>query len=184
MRISELVTKCRAWLAMGLCVVAVGCAQLGQERRAPSDIEPGTVTVTYADPSTFTDALTVGKGETNAQRREWILLLCEHLAERTRPLLAPGERLEVQILDVRRAGAIQAAGGAGGAPARVVSDASPPRIELEFKRVGADGEIVQIGRRTLEHAGFMHHAQRYSGDSLRYERALLDGWVAQEFGGG
>lgn len=170
------------WMASAVFALAAGCAQQPGQPLPPAEADAGIVSVTYADPSRFTDALAHGRPETNVQRREWITLLCEHIAERAAPLMAPGERLEVQILDVRRAGYFDAKPQAGSTPVRIVSEGSPPRIELEFKRVGSDGEIVQIGRRTLDQAGFMQHAQRYPGDSLRYERALLDGWVAQEFG--
>ena len=182
MHCTPLSRAARRLLAVAAVAVAAGCAQQPTQPDGPSEVDAGIVSVTYADPSGFTDAGAGGRAETNAQRREWVTLLCEHVAERAAPLLASGERLEVQLLDVRRAGRFDARPGSAAGGARVVSDGAPPYIELEFRRVGANGEIVQMGRRTLDASDFMQRARRYPNDSLRYEKGLLDGWVAQEFG--
>jgi len=165
-------------LCILLCLAGVGgCTPLPTPpalRAAPA------VQVTYADPSGFSDARALGLHESNVERREWIALLCQHLVQQAAPRLAAGERLWVQILDVRRAGHWAAAPQAGSAPVRIVSESEPPHIALEWQRMAFDGAISHIGRRTLDSTGFMQRARRYAQDSLRYERALLDAWVEQE----
>jgi len=156
---------CLAW--MGACAPAPPVLQT-----APA------VHVTYADPSGFSDAQTLGQHESNVERREWIAVLCQHLAQQAAPRLANGERLWVQILDVRRAGHWAAAPGSS--PVRIIHEGEPPQIALEWRRMASDGAISHIGRRILDSRGFMQRAQRYAQDFLRYERALLDAWVEQE----
>jgi len=167
-------------LCILLCLAGMGgCTPL----QAPPALQVApAVHVTYADPSGFSDAQTLGQHESNVQRREWIALLCQHLAQQAAPLLANDERLWVQILDVRRAGHWAAAPQAGSAPVRIVSEGEPPHIALEWRRMATDGAISHIGRRTLDSTGFMQRARHYAQDFLRYERALLDAWVEQELG--
>jgi len=144
-----------------------------------------TVHVTYADPSHFSDALGLGQHENNVQRREWIGLLRQHIAQRAAPKLAVGERLFVQILDVRRAGHWGDSVPTNGPPVqsvRIVSDAEPPMMVLQWRRMDAHGDIIHMGQRTLDTDDFLARASAYAGDSLRYERVLLDRWVEQELG--
>ncbi|SFE25649.1 DUF3016 domain-containing protein [Paracidovorax konjaci] len=150
--------------------------------RAANPPPAGIVSVTYDDPARFSDARQ-GAPESPRARRAWVNALCLHLSEGAAAALPEGQRLEVRITDVQRAGGFEPARGAQAGQVRIVRDVYPPRIDLEFKRLGADGTVLQSGRRTLRDPAFMERGARGANDPLRYEKNLLDDWVRREFGG-
>ncbi|GKS93527.1 DUF3016 domain-containing protein [Acidovorax sp. SUPP2825] len=149
--------------------------------RGAQAIPPGIVSVEYDDPSRFSDAR-MGPHESDRARRAWVDALCQHLSERAAAALPDGERLAVRITDVQRAGGFEPGRGAQLAQVRIVRDVYPPRIDLEFQRTAADGRVLQSGRRELRDPSFLSRAGRGGSDPLRYEKALLDGWVRQDIG--
>ncbi|HVR54730.1 MAG TPA: DUF3016 domain-containing protein [Pseudorhodoferax sp.] len=173
------------WLALALACALAACAipPAGGPggARARADVAAGTVSVTYGDPAGFSDAQD-GAHETDAARRAWLDALSEHLADRAAEILPPGQRLAVQITDVQRAGRYEGWRGPQAAQLRVVRDIYPPRIDLNFQRLGADGQVLQAGTRQLRDLNFLMRPARYTDDPLRYEKTLVDDWVAKEFG--
>ena len=83
------------------CLLAA-CAGPGVERAAAP---PGAVSVTHTDPAQFSETR-IHAGESDEARQDWLDALSVHLAERAAALLPPGQRLEVEITDVRRAGRV------------------------------------------------------------------------------
>ncbi|MPM45867.1 hypothetical protein SDC9_92559 [bioreactor metagenome] len=81
----------------------------------------------------------------------------------------------MHITDVRRTAPLATA-DAGGA------QTVPPRIALSFKRISSKGKTMQTATRTLQDNALELKGERYVGDPLRYEKALVDAWVAKEFG--
>ncbi|WP_336298491.1 DUF3016 domain-containing protein [Acidovorax sp. NCPPB 3576] len=144
-------------------------------------VPPGIVSVEYDDPSRFSDAR-MGPHESDRARRAWVDALCQYLSERAAAALPDGERLAVRITDVQRAGGFEPGRGPQLAQVRIVRDVYPPRIDLEFQRVAADGRVLQTGRRELRDPSFMSRAGRGASDPLRYEKALLDDWVRTDIG--
>jgi hypothetical protein len=142
---------------------------------------PGAVSVTHADPAQFRNA-DGGGHESAASRRAWLNELSEHLAERAAAVLPAGQRLQVQITDVQRAGAFEPSRGVQGSDLRIVRDAYPPRIDLMFKRLAANGQVLQSGSRQLRDQNFLMRPNRYGNDALGFEKRLVDDWVEQEFG--
>ena len=168
---------------MALALVA-GCALPARHAETTPrahGVPAGMVSVTYADPAGFAEAREQTPHEPAAARRAWMDALCEHLAERVAAALPEGERAEVHITDVRRAGAFEPAAGATAQAVRVVRDVHPPRIALGFKRLSPDGRTLAEGSRTLPGLAFQMRGDRYPGDKLRHEKTLIDDWVAQEF---
>lgn len=149
--------------------------------RAKGPPPPGIVSVTYDDPAGFSDARR-GVHETDRARRAWVDALCLYLSETAAAALPEGQRLEVRITDVQRAGGFEPWRGPQAGQVRIVRDIYPPRIVLEFKRLAADGSVLQSGRRELRDPAFMERAARGGTDPLRYEKGLIDDWVRQEFG--
>jgi len=143
---------------------------------------PGIVSVTTADPAGFSDARN-GPREPDRARRAWVDALCMHLSERAAAALPEGQTLEVRLVDVQRAGGFEPARGPQAGQVRVVRDIYPPRIVLEFKRLAANGTVLQSGRRELSDPAFMERGARGGADPLRYEKGLIDDWVRREFGG-
>ena len=89
--------------------------------------------------------------------------------------------LKITVTDVDLAGEFEP--WRGSPDVRVVRDIYPPRIVLEFKRLAADGTVLQSGRRELSDPAFMERGARGAAEPLRYEKGLIDDWVRREFGG-
>lgn len=178
----------RRWMCMALgaaCLgMVAGCAVQGPEQgRAAGDrqgaVPAGIVSVTFDDPSRF-DASRSGPGETDKARRAWVDALAQFLAERAAPRLPQGQRLEVHLTDVQRAGSFEPWRGPQAADVRIVRDIYPPRIDLRFKLLDADGKLLREGSRQLRDATFMMRPDLYPNDPLRYEKTLLDDWLRAE----
>lgn len=143
-------------------------------------VPAGIVSVTSTDPAQFSDARS-GARDTDRVRQAWVDALSLHLADQAAPLLPEGQRLEVRITDVQRAGNFEPWRGPQAADLRVVRDVYPPRIDLDFKLLRADGSVLREGRRQLRDATFLMRPDRYPSDPLRHEKTLVDDWVRKEF---
>jgi hypothetical protein len=89
-------------------------------------------------------------------------------------------RLEVHFTDVQRAGSFEPWRGPQAADVRIVRDIYPPRIDLRFGLLDADGKLLREGSRQLRDATFMMRPDLYPNDPLRYEKTLLDDWLREE----
>lgn len=98
-----------------------------------------------------------------------------HLVARATPLLAAGERLSVRITQLDMAGSHE-----GGGRVRVFRSVYPPRIDLSFRVAAADGAVRREGALTLTDPDFMSGTALHRLDPLRYEKALIDAWLARE----
>jgi Protein of unknown function (DUF3016) len=154
----------RRWMCMALgaaCLgMVAGCAVQGPGQGRPDGMRQGAVpagivSVTFDDPSRF-------------------------VAERAAPRLSQGQRLEVHLTDVQRAGSFEPWRGPQAADVRIVRDIYPPRIDLRFKLLDADGKLLHEGSRQLRDATFMMRPDLYPNDPLRYEKTLLDDWLRAE----
>ena len=58
----------------------------------------------------------------------------------------------------------------------------PPRIELTFKRMDAQGNVIAQGERRLRDTGFMMGSASsvLNSDPLRFEKRMLDDWLRRE----
>lgn len=181
-----LVRRWGARMLLAACVgLAAGCASQAPDagpRAGAAAVPAGIVSVTFADVSKF-DESRGARRETEAARRAWVDTLGQHLAERAAPRLAQGQRLTVHITDVQRAGSYEPWRGPQAADLRVVRDIYPPRIDLSFQLLAADGRVLREGSRQLRDATFMMRPDLYPNDPLRYEKTLLDDWLRQELGG-
>lgn len=176
----------RASLAVACIGLAAGCAVQTPERTgtgtgqaAGIPVEPGIVSVTYDNPEIF-DQGRAGGRDTGQARRAWVDALSQYLAERAAPRLPQGQRLQVHITDVQRAGSFEPWRGPRGADVRIVRDIYPPRIDLRFKLLDGDARLLREGSRQLRDATFMVRPDLHPNDPLRYEKTLLDDWLQQE----
>ena len=161
-----------AFVMSTLLLLASGCSIMQKDPAQPREVQAGTVSVTTANPDSFTPVPSAKK-ESKAERRAWVEALSEHMADRIAEALRDGERAEVNISDIRRATAMSGASS---------QDVVPPRIALTFKRLSAKGKVVQTASRTLQDNALQLKGRRYENDPLRYEKALVDDWVTKEFG--
>ncbi|RYF27148.1 MAG: DUF3016 domain-containing protein [Comamonadaceae bacterium] len=179
------------WLLRALGVAALACLAAGcATQRAQDDgahahageggVPPGIVSVTYADPARFSDARSAPRESAQA-RQAWLNALSLHLADQAAPRLPEGQRLTVHITDVQRAGGFEPWRGPQAGDVRIVRDIYPPRIDLEFKLLAADGRVLREGRRQLRDGAFLMRPGGSPTDPLRHEKALVDDWVRMEF---
>lgn len=137
------------------------------------------VAVSWTDPAQFSE-IRNSRNRWEARRGDWVRQLAEHLQEEAEAHLAQGERLEVVITDIERAGDYEPAAGRG-QDIRVIREIYPPRLSLRFKRVAGDGTIVDQGERKLVDMGFMTTGTGiFDSDPLRYEKRLIDDWVRRD----
>ena len=173
------------FIATAVLLLASGCTLLKKDAEEPRDIQAGTVSVTTANPATFTPA--PGEvAESKAARAAWVEALCEHIADKIAVSLPDGERVEVRISDIRRVAAMPGAGRTSSSSSSSSSepggqDVVPPRIVLSFKRLSPKGKVLQTASRTLQDSSLQLKGRRYTGDKLRYEKALVDDWVSKDF---
>lgn len=145
----------------------------------PPAATSGPVRVAFSDPSTF-DESRESPHETARTRNAWLEELQKHIVRQAGSRLAPGQQLDVTITDVRRAGSFEPWRGPRADDVRIVRDIYPPRIDLDMTLRAADGSVLRSGHRTLRDMMFLSRTNLYSTDPLRYEKALLDDWLAEE----
>lgn len=151
---------------------------------APRALESdGPVSVEWTDPSQFTE-IRSSRNRWEARRGNWVHDLAEHLSEGAQARLAEGERMDVRITDIRRAGDYEPARSVNMDHVRVMRDIYWPRMTLEFSHFDAAGNLIDQGERTLSDPSYLSSLPRAgrSNDSLRYEKAMIDRWLRQELG--
>ena len=157
-------------LALGLAVSGAAAAQ------------DSRVSVVFDHPEKYTDLKTScvsGDADTRALTGELARFLQEAGARR----LADGQRLEITVTNVDMAGDIESWRGPGRCDLRIVKDVYPPRIDLTFRLLGADGAEVRAGARQLRDSNYLTSAAPVTADHLRYEKALLRDWLQKELAG-
>ncbi|MDE2155637.1 MAG: DUF3016 domain-containing protein [Xanthomonadaceae bacterium] len=137
---------------------------------------PGNVNVHYKDPQHFTEAKrSFGRHRIDAD--DYLNPLKAYIAERASRILAPGQRLDIEVTDVDRAGEYEPWRGPRFDDVRIIKDIYPPRIDLDFTLYGADGKVLREGHRKLRDAAFLSRASATDRDPLRYEKSLVDLWL-------
>jgi hypothetical protein len=137
---------------------------------------PDNVSVRYKDPQHFTEARR-SAGVHMERADAYLEPLRVYIAQRAARVLAPGQRLEIVVTDVDRAGEYERWRGPDYDDVRIMRDIYPPRIDLDFTLYGADGKVLRSGHRTLRDAAFLDSGSPADQDSLRYEKALVDLWL-------
>ncbi len=171
-------------LAMMLAAMAAGCAHGGPvvvtDPDAPRSLPgQGPVSVRWGDPAGFSELRHSGS-RWAAARGDWVRQVAEHVRDAAARRLGPGERLDVEITDIERAGDFEP-WRTRGDDIRVVREIYPPRISLRFRRYDASGAVVAEGERDLADAAFMMQGSIGGrSDPLRYEKRLIDDWLREE----
>lgn len=166
-------------VALAAALLACACASTREAVGAGALTAQGPVAVSWQDPAGFSEptfgAMTVDRGT-------WIRPLAEYLREQAERLLPPGHRLDVELLDVNRAGEYEPGRTPAGSDFRVVRDIYPPRIHLRFRHLDGSGAVVAEGERRLVDVGFLQRSGALDTDPLRFEKRLLDDWLRRELG--
>ena len=139
----------------------------------------GPVDVQWTDPAQFSE-IRLSRNRFEARRGDWVHDLAVYLRERAARRLSPGQRLDVTITDIERAGEFEP--GMRTSSVRFMRDVYPPRISLDFTLTGADGAVLATGSRELIDVGYLQGRPRaFDNDPLRYEKQLIDDWLRREF---
>ena len=160
-----------------LCVACLALAAVTAWAATP----PGNVHVHYKDPQHFTEAKrSFGMHLIDAD--DYLKPLKDYIVQRASRILAPGQRLDIEVTDVKRAGEYEPWRGPRFEDVRVIKDIYPPRIDLDFTLYGADGKVLREGHRKLRDAAFLSRSFATDQDSLRYEKSLIDLWLRKGAG--
>ena len=137
--------------------------------------DAGRANVTTANPADMAESRTYNP------RREgpsiWLDPLVKHLDKRLEEQLADGQRMEVTIVNVLRAGRFEPWHGPGWNEVRILRDHTPPRIELEYRYYGVDGQLRAEGHERLVDGAYAMRSIRSESDPSRHEKRMLDDWV-------
>lgn len=172
-------------LPLALALAVAGCASAGGKDMLAADApralpESGPVSVRWNDPSGFAE-LRNSHNRYESTRGGWLPQLAEYLRKRAAPRLGSGERLELTIIDVDRAGDYEPWLGIQHHDTRIVRDIYPPRMTLDFRHVDASGRVISEGERKLsDHAFLIGTTPINSSDPLRYEKRMIDSWLRRE----
>jgi Protein of unknown function (DUF3016) len=162
-----------------------GCAALGAlmffgaamaAKPAPgASVLSDKVEVSYRNPAGFTEM-----DRSPRERTDWLDDLSGYVAKRAAKSVPDGERLLVTITDVQRAGMVEP-WHRHATDLRVVRSTLPPRIDLDFQLVAANGAVLKEGRRSLRDFAFLERGGlRYRGEPLSYEKNLVDDWLRKD----
>ena len=143
--------------------------------------EPGAVSVRWQDPAKFSE-IRYSHNRYESKRGNWVETLAKHVRKYATPRLPAGERLDINITDIELAGDYEPWRGVHLQDTRIIREIYPPRITLSFTRTGPNGEVIAQGERKLVDHGFMMGSGTAGLDSdpLRYEKAMLQHWLARE----
>ena len=168
------------------CLLAAGGADA--KPRTVSDPEAphalsaeGPVQVQWTDPTQFTE-LRYSRNRWDAQRGNWVEDLAEHLRKQASKQLPEGQKLDVTITDIKRAGDYEPWHGPRLDDVRIMRAIYPPRITLQFTLTDANGQVIDQGERKLADTGYLLNSSLPNNtDPLRYEKTMIDRWVRDEF---
>lgn len=167
------------------CLLAAGSAQATPRTITAPDAPralpaEGRVQVQWTDPAQFTE-LRQSRNRWDAERGNWVMQLAEYLREQADKQLPAGQKLDVTITDIKRAGDYEPWRGPRLDDVRIMRDIYPPRITLQFTLTGADGQVIGQGERKLVDTAYLLNS-RMPGDTdpLRYEKRMLNDWLRRE----
>ncbi len=133
------------------------------------------VTVTMAHPENFTDFYSY-----RSYDRDWMVSEIQAHFARKAAALPADQNLKIEILDIDLAGRYE--------PSRRYYDirvlrggADWPHMHLRYT-LESNGQVVSSGDEHLSNMAYLSRLNKYStGDSLRYEKQMIDDWFAEKF---
>ncbi|WP_019906883.1 DUF3016 domain-containing protein [Methylobacterium sp. 77] len=138
----------------------------------------GTVDVRFVDPGRYSDAN--NRFGSSIGPKATLTELQRLLDQAVSPLLAPGERVVVEVLDVDLAG-FPSPGANLPAGSRVVTEASPPSLRLRYTLMTERGARLASGEERVTDVNFLFGARAAQFGSFPYERDLIRDWARRRF---
>ncbi|MDE1894247.1 MAG: DUF3016 domain-containing protein [Pseudomonadota bacterium] len=168
-----------ACAALAAAAFASGAAStVAAGAAAPAVAAEARVQVTFQHPQNFSEEREFGQQD-RWLHKDYLETLKNYLVRRATPMLAPGQRLQVTITDIKLAGAYEPWRGPEWGYVRMMRDMYPPRIDLSFVLTDGTGKVLREGTRKLRDLSYLSSGASMPGDtdSLRYDKALLDRWL-------
>lgn len=133
------------------------------------------VTVTFVQPENFRDMPFA-----TAERQQVLKELGEHFAKLEKSL-PPGQDLKVDVTDLDMAGRM-VPNFRGKQDIRVLrGGADWPHMTVRYTLL-SHGKVIDSGEDQLSDMAYMDHINSYSdGDTLRYEKRMVDDWFNRKF---
>jgi len=168
-------------LALAVASTATAGVRYVTDPQAPRALpESDSVNVRWEDPSRFSE-LRYSGNRWEAAQGNWVQELALYLRDRAQQRLPAGQRLDVDILDIRRAGSFEPWHGPNVQYTRIIRDVYPPRMTLNVRLTDANGNVIAQGERKLSDMAFlMSDSSTLNTDPLRFEKRMIDRWLAQE----
>ena len=165
------------WTA-GLAPALATAPAATQAPTSTASVADARVSVNYVNPENFSEARAFGQQD-RYNDANYLESLKSHLIKRATRMLPPGDRLEVTISDIKLAGGYEPWHGPNFRYVRFMKDAYPPRIDLTFQLVDGNGKLRREGSRKLRNLGYLQSGPTMPTDTdpLRYDKALIDGWL-------
>lgn len=164
----------RAGLA-ALLVLAAGVAG------AREDTMPARIQVGFAPDKQLSEVKNNPTWRGWMKPADWQKSLSEHLRKRADRVLPPGQQLQVTINDIKLAGDYEPWRGPNFEDVRIMKDLYPPRIDLHYRLLDADGAVIREGDSRLRDMSYLQRTVPFNNDALRYDKRLLDDWLNREF---
>ncbi|WP_372016499.1 DUF3016 domain-containing protein [Pseudoxanthomonas sp. 10H] len=139
----------------------------------------GSVSVDWTDPARFSD-LRFSNNRWEAQQGDWVTTLARHLQDSAARRLPAGQQMAVTITDIQRAGRYEPWAGINYSHVRVMRDVYPPRMTLNVRITGADGQVLAEGERKLADMSYLQSTMPTDTDNLRFEKRMIDDWLRRE----
>jgi len=168
-------------LALATALPALAASRHVTDPDLPRALEvEGPVAVSWTDPAGFSD-LRYSGNRWEATRGNWVVELATHLQKSAARRLPEGQRMEVVITDIQRAGRYEPWHGPNLDHVRFMREHYPPRISLNVRILDANGNVLSEGERKLvDSAYLMNTSARLDSDPLRFEKRLIDNWLRRE----
>ena len=136
------------------------------------------VTVTFVHPESYRDM------PFSPIDREHILKDLGEYFVKLEKALPPGQDLAIEVLDLDLAGRMLPSVRAGQDLRVLRGQADWPHMQLRYT-LSANGTVISSGQDQLSDMAYMDRINVYSsGDSLRYEKRMVDDWFKKKFVGG
>jgi hypothetical protein len=137
------------------------------------------VTVNFVEPDTYTD-LKQQEFRVTAEDRDRILNDLRTHLEGLGAELEPHQSVTVDVLDIDLAGQTETTSNRT-EDQRVAREHTAPSIKLRYV-FEEGGQVIASAEETVTDQNYLNHpALRDDGDSLRYEKYMLDNWFRQRF---
>jgi hypothetical protein len=168
--------KAKLIRAMLATLVATGVLQATNTAKSA-----GLVRVMFIAPEKFTD-VSDGWSSPDHYRDHVLAEFKSQIEASARDYVTGGSQLEIKVTDIDLAGNIEPWRGPEFSHIRILRDIYPPRMELEFRLIGANGKVISEGKRRLMNPGYLMGSALPASDPLRFDKEIIRRWIRQEFG--